>query len=378
MSLGSLSANGGGSASGGGGGGGAPSGPAGGDLGGSYPNPTVVSGSNLASKTVPVGALANDGTVDGKYLKSAGGIWVPTQVAYSDLSGVPSSFTPSAHESSHLPGGSDALPWAGSILGFGLDASKPAAAASNAGLLWFSTDISGGTWYQSTGSTWQQRTKGLTAAPSAHAATHVPGGSDDIYAHFGDMSSARLETFPRYDLAGSGANSAGTAYFTYFTALSDLTASAFLALTASPANSSQTLVRLGLYTVDGSGNLALVVASADVHAGGTTNVGAGTTNQPAFQAANALFSIPFAVGSDLSSTLTSYSLTRGTRYAVGTLQVSGGTPLYGTLGSTGPGILMGQSPRMAGLKAGQTDLATSYTSGAIGNTTLSTPWFALS
>ena len=59
-------------------------------------------------------------------------------------------FTPSAHAASHAPGGSDALTYTQS----GTLASRPAAAAGNAGYLYFATDDNGGTLYLSTGSAW--------------------------------------------------------------------------------------------------------------------------------------------------------------------------------------------------------------------------------
>lgn len=63
--------------------------------------------------------------------------------------------TPSAHASSHLANGSDPIPWATSILGSGTTGARPAAAATNAGYLWFNTDT--GQVERSTGSVWQVR-----------------------------------------------------------------------------------------------------------------------------------------------------------------------------------------------------------------------------
>lgn len=79
--------------------------------------------------------------------------------------------TPLAHETTHLPGGSDAFPWT-TILGSGLDANKPAPAASNAGYLWLATDTN--KLYQSTGSAWTLQLTGTATATIA--STSAVGG----------------------------------------------------------------------------------------------------------------------------------------------------------------------------------------------------------
>lgn len=53
----------------------------------------------------------------------------------------------------------------------GLAANRPAAASSNAGYFWLSTDVNGGTLYQSTGSAWTQ------VAASVNAGSSGGGGS---------------------------------------------------------------------------------------------------------------------------------------------------------------------------------------------------------
>jgi len=57
---------------------------------------------------------------------------------------------PTAHASSHAPGGSDALTY--SLVG--LLTARPAAASSNSGLFYFATDDNGGTMYRSDSSSW--------------------------------------------------------------------------------------------------------------------------------------------------------------------------------------------------------------------------------
>lgn len=78
--------------------GGAPSGPAGGDLSGSYPNPTVISGTHLGNATVPNASLmitplttiTGGATVSHEWVNgiSAGGVVTLTQPNYLDLTGV--------------------------------------------------------------------------------------------------------------------------------------------------------------------------------------------------------------------------------------------------------------------------------------------------
>lgn len=90
------------------------------------------------------------------------------------------SATPTAHATTHAPGGSDALPWASGINGYGVLASRPAAGATNNGYLYFSTNSSGGTLFRSNGATWDAIGIGLTAAPQLHASTHLAGGTDAL------------------------------------------------------------------------------------------------------------------------------------------------------------------------------------------------------
>lgn len=88
------------------------------------------------------------------------------------------SATPLAHQSTHLSGGSDPIGWDTTIHMKGTTAARPAAAASNAGYLYWATDDDGGTLFRSTGAVWEAIARGLTEAPPLHASTHLAGGTD--------------------------------------------------------------------------------------------------------------------------------------------------------------------------------------------------------
>lgn len=86
--------------------------------------------------------FATDAT-GGTLYRSNGSAWVQLAVGLSQ--------TPNAHETTHLPGGSDPLPWT-TINGYGTLAARPAAAAANAGYTYYATDNA--TQYRSDGSAW--------------------------------------------------------------------------------------------------------------------------------------------------------------------------------------------------------------------------------
>jgi hypothetical protein len=77
------------------------------------------------------------------------------QYSVTVLGGSTGAAAVSAHATTHLPNGSDALAW-GTIHGRGTLAARPAAGATNSGLRYVATDVYGGTEYQSDGAAWNQ------------------------------------------------------------------------------------------------------------------------------------------------------------------------------------------------------------------------------
>jgi len=168
-------------------------------------------------------------------------------------------------------------------------------------------------------------------------ATNTP--STDIYN--GDAIATGEELMSRRDVIGASPLAAsGTLHLSYFTARKTETANTIRMLTDNLAATGVTLARMGIYSVDGAGNLALVAACAnDV----------------------TLFD---DVYSPYQRALTSpFDKVKGTRYAVGILVVGGGMPSM--TGITCSGADASLPPRLCGIVAGQADLPANITGGAV-------------
>lgn len=154
-------------------------------------------------------------------------------------------------------------------------------------------------------------------------------------------SATTLDVVPR-DLVNNAISiTTNIAYFSFFTPTEDLTVSNISFASGSTVASGVTLVRFGLYTFDGT----------------TATLVARTNNDASrFTVANTIYT------GALDSTggyPTSYTLTAGTRYAVGVVVVATSTP---TLAAVGHGnastAILAASPRMAGYAGSQSDLPT--------------------
>src|SRR5690348_9706504 len=80
----------------------------------------------------------------------------------------------------------------------GLAANRPAAATSNQGYVWLSTDVNGGTLYQSTGSAWVQLAPGVSQAGFSNPMTTqddlIVGGSSGTAARLAKGSDSQVLT----------------------------------------------------------------------------------------------------------------------------------------------------------------------------------------
>ncbi len=95
--------------------------------------------------------------------------------------------TPTAHASSHAPAGSDALPWT-TVHGYGLLSSRPAAASSNAGYIYYATDTSA--FSRSNGSSWDALS--ITGTGGSVASDTVWDAKGDLAVGTGADTAAKL------------------------------------------------------------------------------------------------------------------------------------------------------------------------------------------
>lgn len=159
-------------------------------------------------------------------------------------------------------------------------------------------------------------------------------------------NSATTLDVPSRDLVnGTTSISSNITYFSFFTPTEDITVSNISFSSGSTVASGVTLVRFGLYTFDGT----------------TATLVARTNNDSSrFTASNTVYT------GALDSTggyPTSYTLTAGSRYALGVVVVASSTPTLASVanGSAATAILAA-SPRMAGFASATSDLPTTRNS----------------
>lgn len=154
------------------------------------------------------------------------------------------------------------------------------------------------------------------------------------------MGSATPETMPRVSAAAAGNTVSGEVHLAFFTAAENKTVSNISMVTSGTAAATVTLIRMGLYTVDGSGNVTLVAQTA--------------SDTALFNAINTTFTRAFSTTGGYPA---SYNLVAGTRYAVGFIVVATTRPtLYH--GPTQNLAITSLEPRMAAVLASQSDLPT--------------------
>lgn len=165
----------------------------------------------------------------------------------------------------------------------------------------------------------------------------------------GDLLTSGEETINRKSITGSCSMPSGTLRLAYFTARKSETVNNIqTATSATAAGATPTLCQMGLYSVDGSGNLTLVASCAN--------------DTTLFAAASTLY----------TRTLTSsYSKVKGQRYAFGVLVVtSAATPTVVGNTSSSPGSIFGSSggPRVSGNVTGQSSIPSSVAAASVSDT----------
>jgi len=154
-----------------------------------------------------------------------------------------------------------------------------------------------------------------------------------------NQSTSVVDTISRAIGYANIAATAGTLYFVFFTPSQNVTATQVSMASNTTGSSGLTLARMGLYTFDGTTATLVARTASD-----TTLFNSGST----------LYTRSFDTTGGYPS---SYTLTAGTRYALGVIQV--GSQAASFAGVTGNTLITNLAPRTIGSVASQTDLLTS-------------------
>lgn len=174
------------------------------------------------------------------------------------------------------------------------------------------------------------------------AGTATEGNDARLLNLIGDLLDTGEETVSRDATNNALAIGGSNLYLTYFTARKSETITQLRGYTSAAAGATPTLCRLGLYTIDASGNGTLVAATAN--------------DTTIWSAATSVFT---------RALLASYATAAGQRYAIGTVCVTAASlPSLLCLQMLGnPEPLM--SPITCGRLASQTDLPASFLGSAL-------------
>jgi hypothetical protein len=220
----------------------------------------------------------------------------------------------------------------------------------------------GRTWkYNATTGVWETVASD-SILPTAHAASHGSAGSDPVtlaqsqvtnlttdlaskvsttnFLSFDHQPTGGIDTLSRSarSLVGNTSTN-GAIFFTYFTPLVNMTVSEITMRSQTPAGSSLTLARMGLYSVDSNDDMTLVARTAN--------------DTTLFTTTNTTYTRSFDTTGDYPAT---YTLVAGSRYA--SAHIVTGTTVPGIASVSDIGAISGLSPRTNGARSSQTDLTT--------------------
>jgi hypothetical protein len=177
--------------------------------------------------------------------------------------------------------------------------------------------------------------------PDARLSSRVILSSALAQSH--QQSTSVVDAFDRRLVNTTQNLTSGAIYWSFFTPAWTATVTQ-ISMASGGSASALSLARMGLYTVDDSGNCTLV---------------ARTASDTTLFTSPALFTRSFATAGGYPD---SYTLNAGSRYAVAMMLVSGGNP--GVMrGAACPADIAPLTPRVQGVRTGNSDLVTSQGSG---------------